>query len=148
MAGWYVVHHLFVRTPGPPLYQYLTFTQNFWMATTGKFGIALLAIRWSLAVEERFYALRVPLVRFNPSKRLLAIVIGCMLLAPVLRYFLIAKAGQHGMFAAHVLLFTHFDALMRCSPRVDVRTMSPSHVALCASAVPNGGPRRKAHHQC
>jgi peptidoglycan/LPS O-acetylase OafA/YrhL len=51
-------------------------------------------------------------VRFNPSKRLLAIVIGCILLAPVLRYLLIANAGHHGMFAAHVLPLTHFDALM------------------------------------
>jgi peptidoglycan/LPS O-acetylase OafA/YrhL len=57
VAGCYAVHHLFVRTPGPPLYQYLTFTQNFWMAAKGQFGIGLLAITWSLAVEEQFYAL-------------------------------------------------------------------------------------------
>ena len=112
VAGCYAVHQLYVRTPGPPLYQYLTFTQNFWMAATGKFGVALLGITWSLAVEEQFYAMLPPLVRFNPSKRLLAIVIGCILLAPVLRYLFVANAGQHGMFAAHVLLFTHLDALM------------------------------------
>lgn len=112
VCGCYAVHHLIMRTPGPPLYQYLTFTQNFWMAWTGQFGIALLAITWSLAVEEQFYALLPPLVRFNPSKRLLAIVIGCILLAPLLRYLFIAKAGQHGVFAAQVLLFTHLDALM------------------------------------
>ena len=112
VAGCYLVHQLYVRTPGPPLYQYLTFTQNFWMAATGKFGVALLGITWSLAVEEQFYAMLPPLVRFNPSKRLLAIVIGCILLAPVLRYLFVANAGQHGMFAAHVLLFTHLDALM------------------------------------
>lgn len=112
VCGCYAVHHLIMRTPGPPLYQYLTFTQNFWMAATGQFGIAILGITWSVAVEEQFYALLPPLVRFNPSKRLLAIVIGCILLAPVLRYLFFAKAGQHGMFAAHVLLFTQLDALM------------------------------------
>jgi peptidoglycan/LPS O-acetylase OafA/YrhL len=57
VAGCYVVHHLFVRTPGPPLYQFLTFTQNFWMAAKGQFGIGLLSVTWSLAVEEQFYAL-------------------------------------------------------------------------------------------
>jgi peptidoglycan/LPS O-acetylase OafA/YrhL len=112
VAGCFAVHQWFVRTSAPPLVQYLTFTQNFWMAAKGQFGIGLLAITWSLAVEEQFYALLPPLVRFNPSKRLLAIVIGCILLAPVLRYFFIAKAGQYGVFAANVLLFTHLDALM------------------------------------
>jgi peptidoglycan/LPS O-acetylase OafA/YrhL len=82
------------------------------MAAKGQFGIALLARTWSLAVEEQFYVLLPPLVRFNPSRRLPAIVIGCMLLAPGLRYFFIARAGQHGVFAAHVLLFTHLDGLM------------------------------------
>jgi peptidoglycan/LPS O-acetylase OafA/YrhL len=112
VIGCYAVHHLFVRTPGPPLYQYLTFTQNFWMAAKGHFGIGLLAITWSLAVEEQFYALLPPLVRFNPSKRLLVLVVGCLLLAPVLRYFFIGEAGRDGIFAAQVLLFTHLDALM------------------------------------
>lgn len=112
VVGCYVVHHLVVRTPGPPLYQYLTFTQNFWMAAAGQFGIGLLAVTWSLAVEEQFYVLLPPLVRFNPPRRLLAIVIGCMLLAPVLRYLCIAKAGPQGMFVAQVLPFTHLDTLM------------------------------------
>jgi peptidoglycan/LPS O-acetylase OafA/YrhL len=112
VIGCYAVHHLFVRTPGPPLYQYLTFTQNFWMAARGQFGIGLLAITWSLAVEEQFYALLPPLVRFNPSKRLLALVVGCLLLAPVLRYVFIAQAGRDGIFPAQVLLFTHLDSLM------------------------------------
>lgn len=112
VIGCYVAHQLFVGTPGPPLYQYLTFTQNFWMATTGQFGIGLLAVTWSLAVEEQFYALLPPLVRFNPWRRLLAIVLGFVAVAAVLRYFLIATAGQHGLFAAMVLPFTHFDAPM------------------------------------
>lgn len=112
VAGCLVANRLFGGPPGPPLYQYLTFTQNFWMAIHGQFGILLLAVTWSLAVEEQFYVLLPPLVRFNQGKRLLAIVIGCILLAPIVRYVLIARSGQHGMFAAHVLLFTHLDALM------------------------------------
>jgi peptidoglycan/LPS O-acetylase OafA/YrhL len=112
VLGCFAAHYRYMRTPGEPLYQYLTFTQNFGMAAAGQFGIPLLAITWSLAVEEQFYALLPPLVRFNRPKRLLAIVIGCMLLAPVLRYFFFARAGQQGMFAAQVLLFTHLDGLM------------------------------------
>lgn len=108
----YFAHQLLMRTPGPPLIQYLTFTQNFWMAMRGEFGIGLLAVTWSLAVEEQFYAILPPLVRFNPWKRMLAIVIGFLLLAAVLRYVLIANAGRHGFFAANVLPFTHFDGPM------------------------------------
>lgn len=112
VAGCYAVHQLFVQTPGPPLYQFLTFTQNFWMAASGYFGIGLLAVTWSLAVEEQFYVVLPPLVRFTRSRGMLAIVIGCMLLAPVLRYLLVAHYGKPGGFAAHVLLFTHLDSLM------------------------------------
>ena len=112
VVGCYIVHQLFIRTPGPPLYQYLTFTQNFWMAVAGQFGIGLLAVTWSLAVEEQFYVLLPPLVRFTPPKRLPAIVIGCMLLAPVVRCLCLALAGRQGLFVALVLPFTHLDTLM------------------------------------
>jgi peptidoglycan/LPS O-acetylase OafA/YrhL len=110
---YYALHHLYFRQPAPSVVLFLTFTQNFWMAATGQFGVPLLGMTWSLAVEEQFYLLLPALVRFNPPRRLLMVVIGCMVLAPVLRYAFIALAGQpHGLFAAHVLLFTHLDTLM------------------------------------
>jgi len=57
-----------------PFVSYLTFTQNFFMGKIGFMGSDVLAITWSLAVEEQFY-LFLPLIIFvTRSKNLHGVV--------------------------------------------------------------------------
>jgi peptidoglycan/LPS O-acetylase OafA/YrhL len=97
--------------PRPPLPLYLTFTQNFWMAAAGNFGVMTLAVTWSLAIEEQFY-LTVPfVVRHVDARRLGWVIVGCMVAAPILRFVLFLTL-DNGYFASHVLFFTRMDTLM------------------------------------
>lgn len=105
-------HQRSAATPQPPLMQYLTFTQNFWFASKGSFGNGLLAMTWSLAIEEQFYLLLPALVRFNPGKRFAVIVIACIALGPMLRYAFLFVAGRSAFFTILVLLPTALDPLM------------------------------------
>jgi len=111
VIGMYFLHQAFFRTPAPPLYTYFTFTQNFWMAAKGTFGLDLLAVTWSLAVEEQFYVILPALVRFTSPKQMLRLVVACICLAPILRGLLLLSHENRG-FAALVLFPTNLDALM------------------------------------
>jgi peptidoglycan/LPS O-acetylase OafA/YrhL len=68
-----------------PWYSYWTFTQNFWMAWTGSLGANVLAITWSLAVEEQFYLTLPLVVRFFSGRALLACVLAGICVAPIAR---------------------------------------------------------------
>jgi peptidoglycan/LPS O-acetylase OafA/YrhL len=68
-----------------PWYSYWTFTQNFWMAITGVLGAAALGVTWSLAIEEQFYLTLPLLVRLCAGRRLMALVLAGIVLAPLLR---------------------------------------------------------------
>jgi peptidoglycan/LPS O-acetylase OafA/YrhL len=70
---------------GFPLWSYLTFTQNIFMATTGGVGAYWAAPSWTLALEEQLYIL-LPFVFFLASRRFwLRILIAIALLAVALR---------------------------------------------------------------
>lgn len=112
VAVLHYAHERLNGSPQAPLLQYLTFTHNFWIAAAGKFGNDLLAVTWSLAVEEQFYVLLPLLVRFNRPRRLMAIAIVSISLAVVLRYALLVTSGPAAYLATVVLLPTRLDSLM------------------------------------
>jgi peptidoglycan/LPS O-acetylase OafA/YrhL len=68
-----------------PWYSYWTFTQNFWMAHAGNFGMFGLGMTWSLAVEEQFYLTLPILVRLIPPRWFVKFVVLGICAAPLLR---------------------------------------------------------------
>lgn len=71
-----------------PWWSYWTFTQNFWMASTGRLGVLTLAVTWSLAVEEQFYMTLPFFVRFLTAPQFKNFVILGIAIAPLLRIIL------------------------------------------------------------
>jgi peptidoglycan/LPS O-acetylase OafA/YrhL len=53
-----------------PLWQHLTFTQNWWMAEHNRWGPSAISVTWSVAIEEQFYLVFPLLVLFTPRDRL------------------------------------------------------------------------------
>lgn len=89
---------------------YLFFLQNFWMAAKGYFGIPLLGVTWSLAVEEQFYLSLPLLIRYTP-RRVLGGVLGLVVLcAPLLRSLAFHSFAGRAL-AAYVLMPCRADAL-------------------------------------
>jgi peptidoglycan/LPS O-acetylase OafA/YrhL len=94
-----------------PWYFYWTFTQNLWMARTASLGAGMLAVTWSLAVEEQFYITLPLIVRFVSGRRLLACVMAGIGLAPLTR-IAIRLIWPHNSYAAFVLMPCRADALL------------------------------------
>jgi peptidoglycan/LPS O-acetylase OafA/YrhL len=93
-----------------PAIAFVTFTQNFWMAWLGTFGVGCMAATWSLAVEEQFYLSAPFLVRKVSRERLVQILLAVVCIAPLLRILLclIMSTGRN---AAYVLMPCRADAL-------------------------------------
>ena len=68
-----------------PWYSYPLFLQNFWMIARNTLGALTMGITWSLAIEEQFYLTLPLIVRKVVPSRLLYVVIGGILCAPLLR---------------------------------------------------------------
>jgi len=68
-----------------PLWSYLTFTQNVFIAKTGGFGAHWLAPTWTLAVEEQFYLLTPALFFIVPRRILPLTLVGGLVLAVAYR---------------------------------------------------------------
>jgi peptidoglycan/LPS O-acetylase OafA/YrhL len=81
------------------------FYQNFWMAIHNRFGDYILCPTWSLAVEEQFYLTLPALIYFVRPSRLIRMVIGGIILAPLIRL---------AMFMAHPQLTTALYVLLPC----------------------------------
>ena len=94
-----------------PWYAYASFTQNFWMATSGKIGTGALAVTWSLAVEEQFYLTLPLLVRVLPLSRLFRFLLAGIFAAPLVRTLLFYSIPGSSI-AAYVLMPCRADALL------------------------------------
>lgn len=91
-----------------PLWNFLVFGQTFsWVIQGSQSGDA--AITWSLAVEEQFYFFLPALVRLVRPVDLPKVLLGCVLIAPLLRISLIFGFGE--FLGATALLPGHLDTL-------------------------------------
>lgn len=88
-----------------PDWSYLTFTQNFFMASTNAFGAHWLDVTWSLALEEQFYLFVPVILVFLPHRWGIALIVSAIVLAPVFR-------ATFGGVGAYVLPYCRADALL------------------------------------
>lgn len=105
------VRYGWILRPDFPLWPYVAYVQNFWMAAEGSTGPNFVAATWSLAVEEQFYLLMPLLVRWVPPVRLPWVLAGGILSAPVLRAGMAVSDGSWAE-AQTRLLFTRWDSLL------------------------------------
>ena len=88
-----------------------TFLQNIWMAVHNKLGSNAVNITWSLSVEEQFYLMLPLIVYFLHGRRLLRVLMGGIVAAPLVRlgiYLLNPKLNV----AIYVLLPCRMDSLL------------------------------------
>jgi peptidoglycan/LPS O-acetylase OafA/YrhL len=95
----------------PPWYSFPLFLQNAFIAFRGTFEPLPIGVTWSLAVEEQFYLTLPLLVRTLSRRRLIQVLIGFALAAPLLRT-LAFFGSAHGGVAAYVLMPMRADALL------------------------------------
>jgi len=93
-----------------PLWSYLTFSQNMFMAFTGSVGVYWLAPTWTLALEEQLYVL-LPLVFFLMARRYWLLTLTVITLAAVLLRALIFASTVSPSWGL-VLLPTRGDVLI------------------------------------
>jgi peptidoglycan/LPS O-acetylase OafA/YrhL len=93
-----------------PFAAFLTFTQNWWMAWLGTFGVGGAAVTWSLAIEEQFY-LTIPVIIRNLNRLHLAYVLSFVMLAAPLLRTVVFLTFAHAGFAAYVLTPCRADGL-------------------------------------
>ena len=98
--------------PVMPWYSYVTFTQNIWMAARDTLGGPVIAITWSLAVEEQFYLTLPAIIRWISSRVLLGLLIAGIVAAPLLRFSLLLQLKSSGASAVYALLPCRMDALL------------------------------------
>src|SRR5580704_14894457 len=74
-----------------PWYWYFSFAQNLRMAKLNTTGAAIMSVTWSLAVEEQFYLVLPAIVRFVRRSALPYVFIAGIVIAPLVRLFIIFR---------------------------------------------------------
>jgi peptidoglycan/LPS O-acetylase OafA/YrhL len=94
-----------------PWYSYLTFLNNFGMSKENSTGPTILAVTWSLAVEEQFYLALPLLIRSVRRSALPYVFIAGIVIAPIVRLFIVFHYRAH-LWATYVLLPCRMDSLL------------------------------------
>ena len=97
--------------PKIPWLALATFSQNFWMAMHVNFGAIAVAPTWSLAVEEQFYLTLPAVIYFVRGRRLMWVLAGGIVLAPVIRLVMVLASPRLSA-AVYVLLPCRMDSLL------------------------------------
>jgi peptidoglycan/LPS O-acetylase OafA/YrhL len=82
-----------------PLWSYVVFMQNYFMAVDGQAGGKLFAMAWSVATEEHFYLLFPALLYFTGLRRTAVVCLSLLIVCPIIRDLAFARWG---FFAAYV----------------------------------------------
>jgi peptidoglycan/LPS O-acetylase OafA/YrhL len=79
---------------------YFLFLQNYLQLPFASFAWLWLAVAWSLGVEEQFYLVSPPLVRFLSIRKLKSVLIATLFVAPFLRValYLLWSGGKFAMY--------------------------------------------------
>jgi peptidoglycan/LPS O-acetylase OafA/YrhL len=101
--GYYLVGRV-------PLWSYLVFLQNNFMAAQRDLGPWWLACTWSLAVEEQFYLVMPWLVRVFHRRSLLGLCVSSLVICPLIRLALMTQSTNP--FGALYLLVARADSLL------------------------------------
>jgi peptidoglycan/LPS O-acetylase OafA/YrhL len=105
-----VLNAWLLQEPRPPIWTYLTFTQNIPLAFTGTIDQPRwLGITWSLAIEEQFYFLFPVLAYFVSRRSLVWTAVAAIVIAPIVRFYLFR---HYDWYAAYILLPGRMDNLM------------------------------------
>jgi peptidoglycan/LPS O-acetylase OafA/YrhL len=95
-----------------PLWSYLSFTQNFFMAQTGSIGAHWLSPTWTLAIEEHFYLVVPVLFFFVPRERMVKALLAGALAAVAIRAAIFTSGAPAPQMIATVLLPARADVLI------------------------------------
>jgi peptidoglycan/LPS O-acetylase OafA/YrhL len=79
---------------------YYLFLQNYFSLPIWTLAWLWLAVAWSLGIEEQFYLISPPLVRFLSIRKLKLVLLATLILAPILRaaLFLVWPGGKSAMY--------------------------------------------------
>ena len=89
---------------------YCLFVQNYLSLPLGSLAWLWLTVAWSLGVEEQFYLISPPLVRFLSTKKLKTVLTATLILTPLFRAALVSF-WSGGAAAMYVWMPCRFDSL-------------------------------------
>jgi len=93
-----------------PIWQFLTFTQNFWMAENASYGPDGISVTWSVAIEEQYYLVFPLLALMLPKSRLPAFL-ACIAITSVVWRACIYTLDPSNNFPAELGTLARLDGL-------------------------------------